>query len=432
MVQYIRSHRVAVLLIAAGVLATTAFFLQEADDKAPELLVQATRGPFKATVTTSGELKAKNSVKIAGPSNAMQRGLYQIKIEKLIPEGTIVRKGDFVAELDRSEVMTKIQNSQIELDKAQSQHEQTMLDTLLTLSKARDEIINLRYAMEEAQLRKEQARYEAPSVIRQAEIDSEKAERTLQQAMDSYETQVRQSHAKMREVDANLSKTQNELNGLLALAQQFTVTAPENGMVVYLRYRDSKLKEGGTIGAWDPVVAELPDLTSMESVTYINEVDIQKIEVGQRATVGLDASPDVVLTGTVTSVANIGEQRPNSDSKVFQVSILLDEVTPALRPAMTTSNEILVAMLPEALTVPLETVHAQDSLAYVYVRHGPRVVRKQVQLGLMNDNEVVVERGLSEEERIFMSLPPDTSGLAFERLPDEAAMALSDASAPQQ
>lgn len=428
MVQYVRSHRVVALLIAAGIFATTAFFLQDSDERSPELLVQATRGPFKAIVTTTGELRAKNSVKITGPSNAMQRGLYQIKIERLIPEGTIVSRGDFVAELDRSEVTTRIQTAQIELDKAQSQHEQTMLDTLLTLSKARDEIVNLRYAMEESQLRKEQARYEAPSVIRQAEIDFEKAERTLQQATDAYETQVRQSHAKMREVDANLSKTQNDLNGLLQLAQQFTVVAPENGMIVYIRYRDTKLKEGGTIGAWDPVVAELPDLTSMESITYVNEVDIQKLEVGQRATVGLDASPDVVLSGTVTSVANIGEQRPNSDSKVFQVSILLDQVTPALRPAMTTSNEIVVAELPEALTVPLETVHAQDSLAFVFVRRGARILRKQIVLGLMNENEVVVERGLEEDDRIFLSIPADTAGLAFELLAeDEASIALNDA-----
>ena len=416
-----------ILIGAIAILAVMGVLLRTQGGDTSDLYVQPKRGPFQVTVTTTGELKAKNSVKIYGPSSTRQIRIYQMTIQRLVPEGTVVNQGDFVAELDRSELNTKMNDANLELQKAQSQYEQAMLDTLLNLSKERDNQINLRYAMEEARLRQEQATYEAPSVKRQAEIDFEKSERGLAQAIENYQTQVKQGSAKMREVEAELSKAQNQLQMLAEAAQQFTILAPENGMVVYKRdWRGQKLTTGGMVNAWDPVVAELPDLSIMESITYVNEVDIRKISAGQPVEIGLDADPDKRLNGSVTRVANIGEQRPNSDAKVFEVAIVVAGVDTTLRPAMTTSNTIVVAEIPEALYIPLETIHTQDSLTYVFARRGGRTVRQEVHLGLLNENEAVVEDGLSVEDRLYLSLPTDTTGVDLQRLEKQEALATKE------
>lgn len=392
-------------------------FFRSGEAAQTELVVKPERGPFRVTVTTTGELRAQNSTEIRGPRGAQRARLFEMKIQKLVPEGTVVEQGDFVAQLDRADLTGRMKDAEIALQKAQSQHEQAQLDTSLTLSQARDEQINLRYAMEEAKLRKEQSAYEAPSVKRQAQIDFEKAERAYEQALRNYETKVRQGRAKMSEVGAELSKAKNEMSDLQALAEEFTIQAPQNGMVVYRRSRGGRLEEGGTINAWDPVVATLPDLSTMESVTYVNEVDIQKVEEGQPVEMGLDANPDKALRGTVTKVANIGEQRPNSDAKVFEVTVRVTTPDSTLRPAMTTSNTIIVAEHAGALHVPLEAIHTRDSLSYVFARRGGRLVRQQVALGLLNENRAIVERGLSGDERLFLSTPADTTGLAWNRLP---------------
>ena len=78
-----------------------AFSLTGEDDYA-DILIQPLRGPFEVTVTVTGELRAKNSTEIKGPSNARKVRIWEMKISKLIPEGTVVKLGDFVAELDRS------------------------------------------------------------------------------------------------------------------------------------------------------------------------------------------------------------------------------------------------------------------------------------------------------------------------------------------
>jgi len=415
-----------IVLGVIAIIAVMGLLFQTQDVETVDLYASPKRGPFQVTVATTGELQAKNSVKIFGPSSTRQLRIYEMKIMRLVPEGTVVHQGDFVAELDRSELNTRLNDATLELQKAQSQYEQATLDTALTLSKLRDEQVNLRYAMEEARLKKDQAAYEAPSVQRQEEINFEKAERALQQARENYQTQVKQGIAQLREVQAELTKAQIQVDMLNEAGQEFTIQAPENGMVIYRRdWRGQKLTTGGTVNSWDPVVAELPDLSIMESITYVNEVDIQKIKVGQHVEIGLDADPDKRMTGTVAAVANIGEQRPNSDAKVFEVSIEVTKADTTLRPAMTTSNAIVVAQLPEALSIPLEAIHTQDSLTYVFARRGGRVVRQEVSLGILNENEATVKAGLTEEDRLFLSLPADTTGLSFERLDGQEAVLAS-------
>src|SRR5699024_113394 len=111
----------------------------------------------------------------------------------------------------------------------------------------------------------------------------------------------------------------------------------------------------------------------------------------------------------ITDIANIGEQRPNSDSKVFQVVVEINEADTTLRPAMTTSNTIHINSVDSAIYVPLETIHSQDSLSYVFKRKGLEPVMQQVVLGLMNDNDVIIKEGISMDDKLYLSTPADTA-----------------------
>jgi hypothetical protein len=143
----------------------------------------------------------------------------------------------------------------------------------------------------------------------------------------------------------------------------------------------------------------------MESVTYVNEIDVRKVAVGQPVTIALDADPSKQLTGKVTSVANVGEQRPNNDAKVFEVKVTVEQADTTLRPGMTTSNAIETLALHDVLSVPLEAVVIQDSVPYVYKVSGPRVVRQEVETGVMNENEIVIARGLSAGDQVLLDPP---------------------------
>lgn len=383
------------------------WMLFRADESQSTLIVTPKKGNFRVTVTVTGELRAKTSTEIMGPQGMQSVGIYNMKIANLVPEGTTVKIGDFVAEIDKTEISGKMREAQLAIQKAESHYTQVKLDTTLTLSAARDELTNLKFALEEQKLLREQSVYEAPAIIRQAEIAYDKSRRAYDQAKINYSTKVKQAIAKMLEAETDLAKEQQKFQSLSTLMSQFYIIAPQAGMVIYDReWNGRKRVVGSTISPWDPTVATLPDLSVMESITYINEVDIQKIKMNQTVQIGLDAIPDKKLSGKVTSVANIGEQRPNSESKVFEVKIQINEMDSTLRPAMTTSNTILINTIPNVMYIPIEAVQYEGKQSFVYVRSGKKAEKRNVKLGVMNENEVIITSGLTQKDEIYL-VPPD-------------------------
>ena len=172
------------------------------------------------------------------------------------------------------------------------------------------------------------------------------------------------------------------------------------------------------MNAWEPGVATLPDLTRMESVTYVNEIDVRKLAVGQPVVLTLDSDPNKRLTGTVASVANVGEQQPNTDAKVFEVKVTVQESDTTLRPGMTTGNAIETLKIDDVLFVPIEAVNNEAGVSFVFRQSGGGSVTKQeIVTGAMNDDEVVVARGLENGDRVMLSPPPDHAVVKFTRLP---------------
>jgi HlyD family secretion protein len=374
---------------------------------ATEIIVPVNLGKFVVDITTTGELEAKNSVKIMGPSGLRQFRIYSISIQDIVDEGTVVERGDWIATLDKSEFNSKLQDEQLDLEQRQSEFIQVQLDTTLQMRQARDELINLEYAVEEMQIKLDQSQFEPPATIKQAEIDLDKAKRAFEQAKQNYQIKLEQNKAKMNEVATERRKSQKEYDEMLTLAETFQIRAPEPGMVVYHKGYDGKpIKAGSQMSTWDPVVATLPDLTTMLSKTYINEVDVRKVKRGQKVEIGLDAFPDKKLNGHVIRVANVGEQSPNSDSKVFEATIEIDGTDDMLRPAMTTSNKIIVNELDSVISVPLESLHSyEDSIAFVYKRSGIKTTKQEVQVGETNSNAAVIKLGLEAGDRVFLSIP---------------------------
>ncbi len=399
------------VLLTAGVIAIllVGYFVvrKNTAGTTSDIIVNVKRSSFRVEIETTGELEAKNSVKILGPTQLRDFRIWQVVIQNIVDEGTIVKKGDWVANLDRSEFQTRFNEKQIELEKENAEFVQTQLDTTLQLREARDELINLRYVVEEKRIILEQSKFEPPATIKQSEINLDRAIREYEQAKENYKIKQRQNGEKMKEQSAELRKVQNEFDAMTQVLQSFTVLAPEPGMVIYTKGWDGKpIKAGSQINMWDPTVATLPDLTKMMSKTYVNEVDVRKVAAGQKVEIGLDAYPDKKLKGVVIRVANVGEQRPNSDAKVFEVAVEINGTDPTLRPSMTTSNKIVAKTIEDALFIPLECLHNEsDTITYVFKKSGLKTEKQEVMIGETNASDAVILGGLSETDRIYLSVP---------------------------
>lgn len=406
--------------IAAVALLILLLASQKSADNSGVVDYEAVQGPFAVDIITTGELRAARSEDIMGPTALRQIGIFQVKLTDIIPEGSVVKEGDYVATLDRSEIANKLQELETALSLERSKLEQAKLDTSLDLSQARNQIINMGYEVEEKRFALEQSKYEPPAVVRQAEVDLDKAERALEDAKTNYSIKKRQAAGKVYEIIASLNLKQNQYDQMVAVVGQFTIHAPKPGMVVYARdWGGRKVAVGSNISAWNPVVATLPDLDRMISKTYVNEIDISRVKTGQKVDLGVDAFPGRKYTGVVQSVANVGQQKSNSNAKVFEVEILLNERDTTLRPSMTTSNTIHVARFDSVLIIPLECMHENDTADFVYLRKGKQTVRREVIRGPANDNFTIIEYGLEAGDRILYLAPDDATLLASEPVPAE-------------
>ena len=413
-----------VLVIAAFAIYFFGFKKSNTTDE-ESIRVEVQEGEFAVHVMATGELRAKRSEKIRGPDGMRAARIYNVSLQDIIPEGTIVKEGDYVARLDRTDLDGRIKDVSAEIEKNMAQLTQARIDTAITLRGVRDQLINLQYSIKEKKLEVEQSKYEAPAVIGRIKMDLERTKRDFIQQETNYKLKQEQAIAQMKEILSSLEQTQRRFTQMMELSQKFTIVAPKPGMVIYEReWNGAKKGPGSNISPWDPIVAQLPDLSSMISKTYVNEVDINKVIINQEVEIRVDAFPENAYKGKVVEVANIGEQMNKFDSKVFEVTIELLETDTLLRPAMTTSNQIETKTLENVLFVPLETIHNNDSLTFVYKEMpNGKIAKQEIITDAFNENDIVIKYGLKKEETVLLSVPDNSDDLEVVYLSEEDRIA---------
>lgn len=409
-----RFKKPTIIITAVVLVLLTLFFIisKKSGTASTQLEITVSKGDFESLAYATGQLQASQSVSINVPEELSSRRLriYEIKVTSIVDEGTVVDSGGYVASLDHSAIAEQLTKAKEELQKTLDALEDTRIDTGINLSNLRDDLLNARVTVETKRLVVEQSVYESPAVKRQASLDLERAERDEEQQVRNYDLKKKQDEFKILRARDEMRKAQETVDDVNKLFDALEIKAPQAGMVIYSLDRfGKKIKAGSIVSRWSPQITELPDLSSMVSKTYINEIDISKIKKGQIVEVGIDAFPEKRFQGEVTSVANIGQTLPGGDSKVFEVVVKIHGSDPDLRPAMTTMNVIKTATLHDVLFIPLDAIFSNDSLSYVYRIHGREKMMQIIEKGEENENYVIIEQGLEEGDRVMLSLPDDSN-----------------------
>ena len=398
-----------IIAILAGIVVVAVFiisFTSRTSEDSKEIIIEVSKGPFEITVINSGELEAKNSIPIMGPEGLVTARVWSVKIEDIVDEGTVVKKGEYVATLDRTEIGERIRNEELDGEESLNNYERTQIDTALDLRARRDELKKKLLNVERKTIELTNSKFEPPAIIQQAKLALKEAKMDYQLGIEDYSLRKEKASTSMKRRQLDLIDDQGDLRILTELYKQFIIHAPEDGMVIYRKDRGRKVKKGSSISARDPIVATLPDLKKMISRCYVNEVDIRLIKLGQVVRVGIDAFPEKQLTGTITNIANVGESLPSGDAKVFEVAVELNEIDLDLKPGMTTSNEIVVHSEPSVITIPLECLHSSgDSVSFVFMKKSLNTIKRIVEVDKSNSNMIVVKSGLQAKDKVYLSIP---------------------------
>ncbi len=415
----IRRISIITILVVLAVI-TVVFALKPSHDDEVMLTATAQKGKFESMVYSSGQLESQEADYITIPTVFRDNRLriWEITIADMIEEGSRVDSGDYVATIDHSAVDEQYKTAMDELDQRFTEYEDSKIDSNLTLSNQRDQIVNAQLDLEERQIIIKESVYEAPSVKRKAEMDLEKAERKYEQMKQAYVLKQQQEANKVDRRFINYKQAKERVDLLQSVYDALTIRSPKSGIIGYYRYsgRGAAVKANSTISTRSPAIATFPKMNTLISTTYINEIDISRIKAGQKVAIGIDAFPEKMLEGEVSSIANVGQLLPRSDAKVFEVKIKVIGDDEELKPSMTTSNVIQTGYAEEAVFVPLESVFTNDSLSYVYLteKDGRKIQKQVVETGIQNENFVVALQGVKEGDRVLLSEPENAESLTFE------------------
>ncbi|MDX9880979.1 MAG: efflux RND transporter periplasmic adaptor subunit [Prolixibacteraceae bacterium] len=403
--------------IILAILVSVLLF-SSAEDHETLITTQVRRGPFDVRIFSSGQLESENSQNIDAPEKMKDRSLriYELSITDLIEEGTLVDSGDYVATLDHKAVEEQLKTVQDEMEKTLTELQDAKIDSNLTLSNQRDQIVNTVLELEEKKIEMEQSIYESPAIQQKKKMDYDKAARKYEQEKKALELKTQQQANNVNRRFINYRQLQEREKGLQELFNSLVIYAPKSGILTYMKYPWGEIVSvGSMISMYRGTIAKIPDMSNLISRTFINEIDISKVKQGQQVEIGIDAFPEKKLTGEVVSMANVGQAMPNSDAKVFEVKIKIFDKDEDLKPAMTTSNIIFAGTYSDTLFIPSDAVFRNDSLQYVYVKE--RSMRKQiVSLGDQNENFILVKEGLKEGEEICLVEPSGSLEMKFEGL----------------
>jgi len=255
--------------------------------------------------------------------------------------------------------------------------------------------------------------------------DAEQKLSDYENAVMSYQRQVKENIAEEAQEEARLSSAERKYNlervKLADINQQLveaTIRARRPGLVVYgaadqsnQRYRRSNqeaIQEGATVRERQAILT-IPDMREMAVKVNIHESAVQRVAVGQRVNVSIDAFPDEQLTGVVTKVAVVADSANafmNPDLKVYPTTIKVDGTHEWLRPGMSAQVEILVNRLEDVVYVPIQAVTYNGNERVVYVDNGSgRPERRQVRTGAFSEQFIEIVSGLQEGEEVLLLAP---------------------------
>ncbi len=359
------------------------------------------QGKFEVTITETGELQAVNSRVIVMPNLGWKYG--RPKIASLIEEGSVVKEGDFIIEIDKSGILKFLKQKENELEIAKADLKKLMVTHENQIRQINSQLTTCEasYNMEKIQAQK--IKFESETKQKVSKLRLEKVETSLEKIKQQiHSTKIIQKN-ELKIQKLKIFKLENEIRNAKRALIRATITAPSNGLIEYKKNRrtNQKVRVGDQLWPGAPLVG-IPDLSRMKVLTKVNELDIKKIHINQKAMVRLDAFPEIPFKGEIIEVAKLCHNKENDPLiKLFDIEILLEKSDPILKPGMTVSCEIFTSQLDDVLFLDSECIFKENSKYFVYLKDKSNLEKREVQIGPRNNEFTVIYGDIKTEQKVL-------------------------------
>ena len=358
----------------------------------------------------------------------------------VVPDGTIVKRGEILAVLDSSDYEELLRVQKISVERAQADKLTAQLDheiARLAVLEFREgtmqetiEDFQRRLTLARSDLERAKDRlnwthgmkakgYVSASTVASDEYAVAQAEEKLKQEESAFHVFQKYSAPKtLRELDGavqmaeatlryQLLRSQRQIDRLAMLERQVeacTIRAPHDGFVIHANdpRRQIVIEEGMSVRQRQPLFY-LPDLNDMEIVAQLHESIVNEVRPGMQARVELESQPDRDMEGRVQVVSQLPTMDWRSDVRYYDAIVKLEKTPEGLRPGMTAQVEIAMPRRQNVLTVPSEAVGLADGHDVCFVVHEDGLERRDVKVGQVTRDLTEVTDGLREGEQVVLN-----------------------------
>ncbi|HEY9720829.1 MAG TPA: efflux RND transporter periplasmic adaptor subunit [Oscillatoriaceae cyanobacterium] len=375
-------------------------------------LTSVTRGDLSIVVAETGKVQPLRHVdiksKVAGQVSQV-----------LVREGQKVAQGQVLLTLDPTDFKRQLAQAQADARMAKAELA-GMVDGPRPedVASARADLETARAKALQADADRDRARRAlASGTIAPAEWDSARAD-----AM-SADAQVRQAQSKLDELVAGpRQEAIDEARARLAKAQvaveaaqdQLTYTvirAPIAGTVIHRGIEEGEMVTPGvsqTAGDQQPLLT-VADLSKLVVESDINQIDVGKLDVGQRVSIQVDSLPGESFTGKIYKVAPAAVAGKENGVELFPIQTLIDAGDAHLRPGMSADLDIFVQNKPRVLLLPVEAVlrdgeglKGKVTLVKRSQNGQWQKTSRDVTLGASSDSQVEIVAGLAAGDQVLI------------------------------
>lgn len=280
-----------------------------------------------STVSCNGRVQAKTKVEI---SSQVMGQIVNLAVE----EGDVVKKGDFLLQIDKAQYDASTKAQQANLDALFAQRESDRA----TVEQARRDWDRERKNFE--------ARITSEQVMQKAKLALDAAAASL----NATERRIEQARAQLLSSKDSLGKT--------------TLVAPMNGVVTARPVEQGENAVVGTMNNPGTVLLTISDMSVVEAEMEVDETDIPNVKLGQKAKLTLDAWPEKKFEGVVTEIGGspITKSALGTDATAvnFKVKVQLKDPPESIRPGFSVSGEIETAKRAGALAIPIPALVVAD------------------------------------------------------------------------
>ncbi|MDO8500274.1 MAG: efflux RND transporter periplasmic adaptor subunit [Gemmatimonadaceae bacterium] len=386
---------IVLAIVLVGVLSAA-----KGRNKAIEVRIEPVeRRDLVASVTASGQVQPHTKVDLASDITG--------RIVRLsVKEGDLVKKGQFLLEIDPSQYRAAAERAAAAVASARSQSA-TARPSLAQAQRNYNRLLELKKAN--------------PTLVSDEQVEQLK-------------TQVEVSAAQLESANNGIAQSQASLRDAQSLLAKTTIFAPMAGRVTRLNVREGETAIMGTLNKDAATLLTISDMSLLETKVKVDETDVSRITIGDSAIVQIDAFPDTTFVGRVSEISNSSIKgagasagaNPADQAIDYEVTIQLLNALPTTRPDFSATAKIVTDTRTNVLSIPIialtvreDSLAKRDSGAVTLAKSAPakqvgkrdvegvfvvgadnKVTFRPVKVGIAGEKYFEVVSGLKEKDKI--------------------------------